>query len=254
MADIKKSKPVQTDINLETASIGSVPTTGVDAVPSVIHGSQSGILFISHTNSAGTAEVTVVADNAAVSGTPAGAFMGGIYRSTLPTYANNDAAVSHFDSRGRFIVANVNATSGATADVDQDDTAAPANPVGTFPLAKYQSALPTYTSGDAAVLHADENGRLLTRNPASGATLSSVAGTASSTTLLAANSARLGATIYNDSTAELLVKFGATASSSSFTVAIGSDGYFETPFSYTGRIDGIWGSATGDARITEITA
>lgn len=83
---------------------------------------------------------------------------------------------------------------------------------------------------------------------------SSVAGSASSVTLLAANSDRLGATIYNDSTAALYVKLGATASTSSFTVKMASDGYFEVPYGYTGVIDGIWASATGNARITEVSA
>jgi hypothetical protein len=88
---------------------------------------------------------------------------------------------------------------------------------------------------------------------------SSVAGSASSVTLLAANSNRLGATISNDSSAILYVKLGATASTSSFTAILagngsGIGGYFEVPYGYTGVIDGIWASATGNARITELTA
>jgi hypothetical protein len=85
-------------------------------------------------------------------------------------------------------------------------------------------------------------------------TQSSVAGTASSTTLLASNANRLGATIYNDSTAVLYVKLGATGSATSYTVQVPANGYYEVPFFYTGTIDGLWGSATGNARVTELSA
>ena len=82
---------------------------------------------------------------------------------------------------------------------------------------------------------------------------SSVAGSASSVSLLASNSNRLGATIFNDSTAALYIKLGATASTTSFTIKLSQDDYYEVPFGYTGAIDGIWASATGNARITELT-
>lgn len=86
------------------------------------------------------------------------------------------------------------------------------------------------------------------------ATLSNVNDTATSTTLLAANTSRKGASIHNDSTAVLYVKFGTTASATSFTVKMAADAHYEVPFGFTGRIDGIWASdASGAARITELT-
>ena len=87
------------------------------------------------------------------------------------------------------------------------------------------------------------------------ATLSAVADSASSATLLASNTSRLGATIENDSSARLYVKLGATASTTSYSVSLDQYGYYEVPFGYTGRIDGIWASDPGDggARITELT-
>lgn len=89
---------------------------------------------------------------------------------------------------------------------------------------------------------------------ASSSAVTSVNDTASSTTLLAANANRLGATVYNDSTVALYLKLGATASLTSFTVKMAADSYYEVPFAYTGIIDGIWASdASGSARITEIT-
>lgn len=83
---------------------------------------------------------------------------------------------------------------------------------------------------------------------------SSVAGSASSVSLLAANADRRGASITNDSTALLYLKLGTTASTTSYTVKMAAGALYEVPFGYTGAIDGIWASATGNARITEVEA
>jgi hypothetical protein len=84
--------------------------------------------------------------------------------------------------------------------------------------------------------------------------VTSVADSASNVTCLASNANRLGATVYNDSTADLYVKLGATASTTSFTVKVFQDGFFTVPFGYTGIIDCIWSSDTsGSARVTEVT-
>ena len=89
---------------------------------------------------------------------------------------------------------------------------------------------------------------------AAAATLTNVASSASSVSLLAANTARRGLIVYNDSTQTLYLKFGVTASTTSFT-------YLMTPKStlemilpiYQVAIDGVWASANGSARITELT-
>ena len=85
------------------------------------------------------------------------------------------------------------------------------------------------------------------------ATLSNVAASASSVTVLASNTARRGAAVHNDSTAILYLKFGSTASATSFTVKMQPDEYYEVPFGYSGILTGIWVSATGSARVTEVT-
>lgn len=83
-------------------------------------------------------------------------------------------------------------------------------------------------------------------------TKSNVASSASSVTILAANTARKGATIANDSTAILYLDVsGGTASTSSYTVQLASGDYYEVPFGYSGAITGIWASANGSARVTE---
>jgi hypothetical protein len=90
---------------------------------------------------------------------------------------------------------------------------------------------------------------------ASSATLTNVAGSATTVTLLGSNAARIGAYLFNDSSAALYVKMGATASATSFTVKVAAGGYFELPHPcYTGILDGLWDSATGAARVTEVVA
>jgi hypothetical protein len=87
-------------------------------------------------------------------------------------------------------------------------------------------------------------------------TNTSVADNAASVTILASNTARLGATVYNDSSATLYLILGSTAASTTnYTCKIVSSGYYEVPFGYTGQLTGIWASDPGDgaARVTEIT-
>lgn len=99
----------------------------------------------------------------------------------------------------------------------------------------------------------DASGALSTKvKQASTTTTTSVASSTSNVTLLAANTARLGATIYNDSTSVLYLKLGATASTTSYTVQMIAASYYETPYGYTGQIDGIWASAAGAAVIGEL--
>lgn len=83
--------------------------------------------------------------------------------------------------------------------------------------------------------------------------VTSVSDTASSTTLLSANASRRAGFIVNDSSAPLYLKYGTTASTTSYTDILYQ--YERHTITTTGRIDGIWGSDPNDgaARITEIT-
>jgi hypothetical protein len=86
-------------------------------------------------------------------------------------------------------------------------------------------------------------------------TLSSVNSGIASVTILAANTSRRGATITNtDANVLYLDLSGGTASATSFTVPVASNGYFEVPYGYTGLITGIWaGDGSGAAKVTEFT-
>jgi hypothetical protein len=108
------------------------------------------------------------------------------------------------------------------------------------------------TRGQRAAV--DANGALSTKEKrAATPTVGNVASSATTGTLLASNAARLGAAVYNDSTQILYLKLGATASATSHTVQLVAGAYYEVPFGYTGVIDGIWASANGAARVTEVT-
>lgn len=104
----------------------------------------------------------------------------------------------------------------------------------------------------------DQSGNVVTigTSAISLATLSNVGDSASSVTVLAANANRKGAIIYNDSSAILYLKYGATASTSSFTYRVNPFQTLEIKSDalYLGIIDGIWASdAGGNARVTELS-
>lgn len=110
-------------------------------------------------------------------------------------------------------------------------------------------------NGNVLVVNADGS---INSSPAKSATgtQTNVADSATSASLLAANTNRKGATVFNDSTAilYLLLVTGGTASATAFTIQIAAGGYYEVPFGYTGALIGIWASDTaGSARITEFT-
>jgi len=89
------------------------------------------------------------------------------------------------------------------------------------------------------------------RNEPVNATLSNVASSASSVPLLSADKRRVSFYIYNASTQVLYIKFGATASATSYTHQLAANTGWTPPYPYNGRVDGIWASANGNARITE---
>lgn len=78
-----------------------------------------------------------------------------------------------------------------------------------------------------------------------------VASSATSVTVFAATGQASGRTVFNDSTAVLYLKFGTTASATSYTVQMLAGDYYEFPQPvFCGRVDGIWASANGNARVT----
>lgn len=84
-------------------------------------------------------------------------------------------------------------------------------------------------------------------------TLTTVASSATSVSILASNKARRGACIVNASTAILYLRLDSSAATTTtgHSVQLPTLAYYEVPFGYTGAITGIWASANGSANITE---
>lgn len=94
-------------------------------------------------------------------------------------------------------------------------------------------------------------------NAPSTGTATNVAAAAADTLLLASNTARQGAVIFNDSTSAILYLRATTgaATTVNYTAVIQPGGAFTLGYrDYTGEIRGIWASALGFARVTEFTA
>ena len=93
--------------------------------------------------------------------------------------------------------------------------------------------------------------------PSTTSTIASVTSSATSGTILAANSNRLGAFIFNRSNANLyLLLTTGTASITNFTHIVGTYKSFEVPSGYQGIIIGIWQPTIGIggfASVTEFT-
>lgn len=91
--------------------------------------------------------------------------------------------------------------------------------------------------------------------PTATATLTSLASSASSAQLLASTAGRKGLILTNTDANQVYVKYGTTASATSFTVIIPANSYWEMPQPiYTGRIDAIWAAdGAGSLYSTELT-
>ena len=204
---------------------------------------------------------TQYAEDAALGSTPTGTLMMARRDDALATLTpvEDDAISLRVTSRGALYTSLVDGSGNAVATGVQyvEDASISANAgQGTLVVARRDDALSTLTPAqdDAVGLRVNAMGALwVQEQPAATPTQSSVAASATSVSILASNTGRMGATVYNDSTAFLYLKLGATASTTSFTIRMASQSYYEVPFDYTGAIDGIWASANGNARVTELT-
>lgn len=91
-------------------------------------------------------------------------------------------------------------------------------------------------------------------SPAFAGALSRVASSATDVTILAANDARKGAIVYNESTAVLYLAFSnVTADATHYSVQIAAGGTFTLEAGeYIGPIKGFWASVNGAAAVTEL--
>lgn len=109
-----------------------------------------------------------------------------------------------------------------------------------------------------AVMAINPDGTPAGQSPvATTATQSNVASSGTSVTLAAANANRKTILIANDSTAVLYISLaGGAASTTNYSLALGPVASSIAPVAtinnYTGAITGIWASANGFARVTEL--
>ncbi len=200
---------------------------------------------ISSAGALSVSDTQVLADNAAFTDGTTKVFASGyIFDDVAGTaLTENDIAAARIDSkRAQVLVLEDGTTRGQRAAISS--AGAVSENMAQIAGNTISSGVGTSGSGVQRVIEAN----------CSTGTVTSVGGSASSVSLLASNANRRGASVFNDSTAYLYLKLGSTASTSSFTVRIDPYGYYEIPQPvYTGAIDGIWASATGSARITELT-
>ena len=184
----------------------------------------------------------------------------------LPTGSNVIGAVTQSGTWNVATVTTVSSVSaviagtGATNLGKAEDAAHASGDTGVFILGVRNNALgTTFTSanGDYSPIAVNPQGAVF-NDPVKVATASApsqVSSSASSVTLLASNANRVMASVFNDSTQVLYLKFGSTASSSSYTIKMAAGAYAELPATLygTGIITGIWASANGSALVGEFT-
>lgn len=129
----------------------------------------------------------------------------------------------------------------------------------TFPLATGGYAAPVVlvdpVTGNAVTPGGGAGGNPSADGAVNTGASSAVASQATAITILAANTARYGATVYNDDANALYLLLGAgTVTTSVYTVLIPSGGYYEVPYGFTGILTGLWAAdGAGSARVTEFT-
>jgi hypothetical protein len=135
------------------------------------------------------------------------------------------------------------ASGGVGTLVDQGMPGAPAN---AWPV--------EITNGAGTIIGTPANPISTTFAQPSSSTVTSVAQSNVTVTILAANSSRRGAVVYNNITAGFLfLKQGPTCTTADFTLKLAPGHAYELPFpTYTGTITGVWSSSGGGtAQVTE---
>jgi hypothetical protein len=218
-------------------------------------------------DTSGNLRVTMLGSNfTGTNGMPApssSSSTGGVISLTPPDYTGNNGDLEpiSLDGYGNLRVSISGGAVGTTG------TAAPT--LATLDGALVSLTAPDYTAddGDLEALSMDGYGNLrvtvnnpsgsplfVTTNKATNSTVTSVAITANSNNvLLAANSSRIAATIYNATNKIAYIKYGSTASATNYTLQLMPNAYFEVQNDWTGEIDSFASNGTnGNILVTEM--
>lgn len=112
---------------------------------------------------------------------------------------------------------------------------------------------PQSSAGSLSVVQASGTTFSVSQSTSATGTLTSVANSITTGTILASNAARKGFIVYNDSLVVLYLAFAATASTSAFSVKLQAGAAYNSDTLYTGVISGVASAASGSARVTEFT-
>lgn len=205
----------------------------------------SGTVTANQGTSPWVTNITQFGSSAVVTGT--GASGAGIPRVTV----SNDSNVIVSQATA----ANLNATVVGTGS---DNTA---NSTAKLPVlpARANTSAPSFTDGNMVPLSTDTSGNLrvtgsLIIDKSSTSAITSVASATSSTSILASNASRILATIYNGANKTMYLALASTASTTSYTIQMDANSYFELPADYTGAISAVWANGvSGNALVTELT-
>lgn len=95
------------------------------------------------------------------------------------------------------------------------------------------------------------------REVATTATLTNVAASVASVTVIAANANRRGLALHaTTGSATCYIRLGAAAATAAIgghTLDIAAGAYYEVPFGYTGAVTAIWAAASGGLNVTELS-
>lgn len=119
-------------------------------------------------------------------------------------------------------------------------------------LAKLSSDPATQTTLAAVLTKLGDGSQLAKKTPLTSNTAARVVSSATVVTLQVANASRRALKVYNESTAVLYIKDGATCTTTDYSVQVPAGGYYEWPLPiYTGIVTGLWTAVNGAAQITE---
>jgi hypothetical protein len=172
--------------------------------------------------------------------------VGGIVTTAAPTYTTGQINALSLTTVGQLRIDSVYPTGTTTANAPD------ATEMGAITVA----GPPTYTAGQLNALTTDVGGNLrVVTNKASTAAVTSVAVTASTpTSLLAANTSRVFASLYNNGSKGTMYVLlgGGTASASNFSITLLPSSYWEIPVDWTGAVS-CFSTNVSTVLVTELT-
>ena len=199
-------------------------------------------------NIAGGSSSGAVADKTTFTyGTTSETPVGGVFQDTSPTLTAGQTGAMRLTSNREL---HINLRS-AGAEIGTSGSPVRTDPTGTTtqPISAASLPLPTGAATEATLSSLND------KHTSSTSTLTQVAASTSSVSILASNANRKGWVLVNDSNKIAFVAFAATATSAAYTYKINANSTLEPQQAvYTGAISAIWKSGvTGNMVITELT-